>query len=148
MPVAILPDISEQHCIGCALCVEICTSLGPDVLRVKPVEGWKRGKAFVFYPERCISDGACIGVCPTKEIFWMRPMDYTPGQPIPLKKSGLHAQRPPFLRGGIAAQRRERLGEGVEAGAQHREQPRSRPGQRQRPRPSPEQGAAAAFLQL
>ena len=43
MPVAILPDISEQHCIGCALCVEICTSLGPDVLRVKPVEGWKRG---------------------------------------------------------------------------------------------------------
>ncbi|MDQ3903410.1 MAG: 4Fe-4S ferredoxin, partial [Thermoproteota archaeon] len=21
--------------------------------------------------------------------FWMRPMDYTPGQPIPLKKSGL-----------------------------------------------------------
>ena len=47
MPVAILPDISEQMCIGCALCVEICTTLGPDVLRVKPVEGWKRGKAFV-----------------------------------------------------------------------------------------------------
>ena len=66
MPVAILPDISEQMCIGCALCVEICTTLGPDVLRVKPVEGWKRGKAFVFYPERCITDGACIGVCPTK----------------------------------------------------------------------------------
>ena len=65
------------------------TALGPDVLRVKPVEGWKRGKAFVFYPERCISDGACIGVCPTKAIFWMRPMDYTPGQPIPLKKNGL-----------------------------------------------------------
>ena len=39
MPVAILPDISEQHCIGCALCVEICTALGPDVLRVKPVKG-------------------------------------------------------------------------------------------------------------
>ena len=37
MPVAILPDIGEQMCIGCALCVEICTSLGPDVLRVKPV---------------------------------------------------------------------------------------------------------------
>jgi len=55
MPVAILPDISEQMCIGCALCVEICTTLGPDVLRVKPVEGWKRGKAFVFYPERCWS---------------------------------------------------------------------------------------------
>ena len=88
MPVAIIPDISEQHCIGCALCVEICTTLGPDVLRVKPVEGWKRGKAFVFYPERCISDGACIGVCPTKAIFWMRPMEYTPGQPIPLKKAG------------------------------------------------------------
>ena len=51
MPVGILPDISEQMCIGCALCVEICTTLGPDVLRVKPVEGWKRGKAFVFYPE-------------------------------------------------------------------------------------------------
>ncbi|KFM15137.1 4Fe-4S ferredoxin protein [Marine Group I thaumarchaeote SCGC AAA799-D11] len=62
MPIAILPDIDEQRCIGCALCVEICTTLGPDVLRVKPVEGWKRGKAFVFYPERCISDGACIGV--------------------------------------------------------------------------------------
>jgi formate hydrogenlyase subunit 6/NADH:ubiquinone oxidoreductase subunit I len=76
MPVAIIPDISEQHCIGCALCVEICTALGPDVLRVKPVEGWKRGKAFVFYPERCISDGACIGV-------------YTPGQPIPLKKNAV-----------------------------------------------------------
>src|ERR671921_473445 len=85
MPIAILPDVDEQRCIGCALCVEICTALGPDVLRVKPVEGWKRGKAFVFYPERCISDGACIGVCPTKAIFWMRPMDYTPGQPIPLK---------------------------------------------------------------
>ena len=56
MPVGIIPDIGEQMCIGCALCVEICTSLGPDVLRVKPVEGWKRGKAFVFYPERCISD--------------------------------------------------------------------------------------------
>ena len=59
MPIAILPDVDEQRCIGCALCVEICTALGPDVLRVKPVEGWKRGKAFVFYPERCISDGAC-----------------------------------------------------------------------------------------
>ncbi|TBR26108.1 MAG: 4Fe-4S ferredoxin, partial [Candidatus Nitrosotenuis sp.] len=32
MPVAILPDIGEQMCIGCALCVEICTTLGPDVL--------------------------------------------------------------------------------------------------------------------
>ena len=53
MPIAILPDVDEQRCIGCALCVEICTTLGPDVLRVKPVEGWKRGKAFVFYPERC-----------------------------------------------------------------------------------------------
>jgi len=73
MPVAILPDISEQMCIGCALCVEICTTLGPDVLRVKPVEGWKRGKAFVFYPERCISDGACIGVC----------------QPVPLYKNSV-----------------------------------------------------------
>jgi formate hydrogenlyase subunit 6/NADH:ubiquinone oxidoreductase subunit I len=52
MPIAILPDVDEQRCIGCALCVEICTALGPDVLRVKPVEGWKRGKAFVFYPER------------------------------------------------------------------------------------------------
>jgi formate hydrogenlyase subunit 6/NADH:ubiquinone oxidoreductase subunit I len=39
---------NTQMCIGCALCVEICTTLGPDVLRVKPVEGWKRGKAFVF----------------------------------------------------------------------------------------------------
>ena len=48
MPVAILPDIIEQMCIGCALCVEICTTLGPDVLRVKAVEGSKRGKAFVF----------------------------------------------------------------------------------------------------
>ncbi|MGI0007327.1 MAG: 4Fe-4S ferredoxin, partial [Nitrosotalea sp.] len=42
MPVGIIPDIGEQMCIGCALCVEICTTLGPDVLRVKPVEGWKR----------------------------------------------------------------------------------------------------------
>jgi formate hydrogenlyase subunit 6/NADH:ubiquinone oxidoreductase subunit I len=83
------PDISEQMCIGCALCVEICTTLGPDVLRVKPVEGWKRGKAFVFYPERCISDGACIGVCPTKAIFWMRPMDFTVGQPVPLHKDSV-----------------------------------------------------------
>ena len=89
MPVAILPDIGEQMCIGCALCVEICTTLGPDVLRVKPVEGWKRGKAFVFYPERCISDGACIGVCPTKAIFWMRPMDFTVGQPVPLYKNSV-----------------------------------------------------------
>ena len=72
MPVAILPDISEQMCIGCALCVEICTTLGPDVLRVKPVEGWKRGKAFVYYPERCISDGACIV-----------------GQPVPLYKNSV-----------------------------------------------------------
>ena len=97
MPVAILPDIGEQMCIGCALCVEICTSLGPDVLRVKPVEGWKRGKAFVFYPERCITDGACIGVCPTKAIFhdivvpifWMRPMDFTVGQPVPLYRNSV-----------------------------------------------------------
>ena len=89
MPVAILPDISEKMCIGCALCVEICTTLGPDVLRVKPVEGWKRGKAFVFYPERCISDGACIGVCPTKAIFWMRPMDFTVGQPVALYKNSV-----------------------------------------------------------
>ncbi len=48
MPVAILPDISEQMCIGCALCVEICTTLGPDVLRVKPVEGWKEVKHLYF----------------------------------------------------------------------------------------------------
>jgi len=92
MPIAILPDVDEQRCIGCALCVEICTTLGPDVLRVKPVEGWKRGKAFVFYPERCISDGACIGVCPTKSIFWMRPMNYTAGQPVPLNKLGVFAK--------------------------------------------------------
>ncbi|MFZ0895455.1 MAG: 4Fe-4S binding protein, partial [Candidatus Nitrosopolaris sp.] len=39
MPIAIIPDVDEQRCIGCALCVEICTALGPDVLRVKPVEG-------------------------------------------------------------------------------------------------------------
>ncbi|MGA0297366.1 MAG: 4Fe-4S binding protein, partial [Nitrosopumilaceae archaeon] len=26
MPIAILPDIDEQRCIGCALCVEICTT--------------------------------------------------------------------------------------------------------------------------
>jgi NAD-dependent dihydropyrimidine dehydrogenase PreA subunit len=58
-------------------------------LRVKPVEGWKRGKAFVFYPERCISDGACVGVCPTHAIFWMRPMEYTAGQPVPLHKNGV-----------------------------------------------------------
>ena len=89
MPVAILPDISEQMCIGCALCVVICTTLGPDVLRVKPVEGWKRGKAFVFYAERCISDGACIGVCPTKAIFWMRPMDFTVGQPVALYRNSV-----------------------------------------------------------
>jgi formate hydrogenlyase subunit 6/NADH:ubiquinone oxidoreductase subunit I len=75
MPVGIIPDISEQMCIGCALCVEICTTLGPDVLRVKPVEGWKRGKAFVFYP--------------TKAIFWMRPMDFTVGQPVPLYKNSV-----------------------------------------------------------
>ena len=37
MPVEILPDMSEQMCIGGALCVEICTTLGPEVLRVKPV---------------------------------------------------------------------------------------------------------------
>ncbi|MGQ0792028.1 MAG: 4Fe-4S binding protein, partial [Nitrosopumilaceae archaeon] len=41
------------------------------------------------YPERCISDGACIGVCPTKSIFWMRPMNYTAGQPVPLHKNGV-----------------------------------------------------------
>ena len=29
MPIAIIPDIDEQRCIDCALCVEICTSLGP-----------------------------------------------------------------------------------------------------------------------
>ena len=87
MPVGIIPDIGEQMCIGCALCEEICTSLGPDVLRVKPVEVWKRGTAFVFYPERCISDGAWIGVCPTKAIFWMSPMDFTPGQPVPLYRN-------------------------------------------------------------
>jgi len=64
MPVGIIPDISEQMCIGCALCVEICTTLGPDVLRVKPVEGWKRG-------------------------IWMRPMDFTVGQPVPLYKNSV-----------------------------------------------------------
>src|SRR2546422_5383144 len=31
-PVGIIPDIGEQMCIGCALSVEICTSLVPDVL--------------------------------------------------------------------------------------------------------------------
>ena len=88
MPVAILPDISEQMCIGCALCVEICTTLGPDVLRVKPVEGCKRGKAFVFYPESCIPDGPCIGSCPTKATFWMTPMDCPVCQPpAPYKNS-------------------------------------------------------------
>src|SRR3954454_14634642 len=93
MPIAILPDVDEQRCIGCALCVEICTALGPDVLRVKPVEGWERGKAFVFYPERCISDGACIGVCPTKSLFSIRPMASTPGLRISFKKN------PEFVKG-------------------------------------------------
>ena len=91
MPIAILPDIDAQRCIGCALCVQICTALTPDVLRMKSLEGWNRSKAFVFYPERCISDGACIGVCPTKSIFWMRPMKYTSGQPVPLHQGGVFA---------------------------------------------------------
>lgn len=89
MPIAILPDIDAQRCIGCAFCLEICTALGPDVLRIKPVQGYKRSKAFVYYPERCISDGACIGVCPTKSIFWMRPMRYTPGLQVPLHEGGV-----------------------------------------------------------
>jgi len=60
MPVGIIPDISEQMCIGCALCVEICTSLGPDVLRVKPVEGWKRGKAFYLELEVSCANSRCL----------------------------------------------------------------------------------------
>ncbi|MGQ9469422.1 MAG: ATP-binding protein [Nitrososphaerales archaeon] len=83
MPKKILPVIDKQRCMGCDLCADICTSLGPDVLRIKD------GKAMVAYPEKCISDGACIGVCPTKAIFWMRPQEYTPGVPLPLKDQGL-----------------------------------------------------------
>ncbi|HZB15666.1 MAG TPA: 4Fe-4S binding protein, partial [Nitrososphaeraceae archaeon] len=41
---------------------------------------------------RCISDGACIGVCPTHAIFWMRPMEYTSGQPVPLHKNGVFSK--------------------------------------------------------
>ncbi|MGB8164170.1 MAG: hypothetical protein WCF14_04085 [Nitrososphaeraceae archaeon] len=37
--------------------MRLYTALGPDVLRVKPVEGWKRGKAFVFYPELSAGSG-------------------------------------------------------------------------------------------
>ena len=86
MPIAILPDVDEQRCIGCALCVEICTALGPDVLRVKPVEGWKRGKAFVFYPERCISDGAARRC--HSAIFWMRTME-THQDNLPFHQNGV-----------------------------------------------------------
>ena len=48
MPVAILPDIGEQMCIGCALCVEICTSLGPDVLRVNQSKAGNEEKHLSF----------------------------------------------------------------------------------------------------
>jgi len=48
MPVGIIPDIGEQMCIGCALCVEICTSLGPDVLRVKPVGVGREARHLYF----------------------------------------------------------------------------------------------------
>ena len=48
MPIAIIPDVDEQRCIGCALCVEICTALGPDVLRVNQSKDGREVKHSFF----------------------------------------------------------------------------------------------------
>ena len=52
----------------CTMCRNVISWSG--CTRVKPVEGWKRGKAFVFYPERCISDGACIELSNNPSSGW------------------------------------------------------------------------------
>ena len=90
MPIAILPDIDEQRCIGCALCVEICTALGPDVLRVKPVEGRvEEGQGVRLLSRKVHFRRRLSRRLPTHAIFWMRPMEYTSGQPVPLHKNGV-----------------------------------------------------------
>lgn len=68
-----IPEINQIRCLGCAHCVVLCKKLGPNVLEIID------GVAKVVRPEDCISDGACMLVCPSKAIFLMS--KYDPASP-------------------------------------------------------------------
>jgi anaerobic sulfite reductase subunit C len=54
---AIWPELNEDECIVCGLCVKTCTE---DAIRLKP-DG-----RLGFIPERCLYCGDCVKVCPSE----------------------------------------------------------------------------------
>jgi CheY-like chemotaxis protein len=58
-----IPEIDQDCCTGCALCVTQCQKIGLDALELK------EGVAKVVRPEKCIGDGSCMLACPVKAIF-------------------------------------------------------------------------------
>lgn len=53
--------ISEDYCVGCLKCIEVCPR--DDVLRARKMEG--RARAYAIAPDRCVGCGRCVHVCPT-----------------------------------------------------------------------------------
>ena len=73
-----MPKIDGRLCIGCGACEYICPA---DVIRTK------RKKAYVAYPEDCLSVlncWLCVHRCPVRAISWADHRDkvkkeFTPG---------------------------------------------------------------------
>lgn len=56
-----ISKIDVNTCVGCGTCVERCPL---DTLRLDP-----DGKAYIAYPDDCMTCYICERVCPTHSIF-------------------------------------------------------------------------------
>jgi len=57
----VVKSISDKICIGCGICVSVCTE---DVLRFDEV----KKKPYVKYPKDCVSCSFCEVFCPVGAI--------------------------------------------------------------------------------
>jgi len=56
-----ISEISETKCTGCGICVERCPL---DTLRLN-----SEGKAYIAYPDDCMTCYTCEMSCPTEAIY-------------------------------------------------------------------------------
>jgi len=57
----VVKNINEELCIGCKICVDICTE---DVIRFDET----RQKPYVKYPRDCVACTFCEAICPVGAI--------------------------------------------------------------------------------
>ena len=56
-----IQHIDDSKCVGCGVCVQKCPL---DTIRLN-----EQGKAFIAYPDDCMTCFVCERLCPAKAIF-------------------------------------------------------------------------------